>query len=390
MKRILVLLITVCLLLCMTTSAFATEEQEEISLRVYNWGEYISDGEDDSLDVIELFEETYPYIDVEYTTYATNEELYAKLCSGAASYDVIIPSDYMISRMIDEDMLQKLDFDNIPNYSDIMDVFTAPDYDPTGEYSVPYAWGTVCLIYNTTMVDEEITSWDALWDPTYTNRILMFNNSRDAFGIALIRLGYSLNTTDEDELAEAAASLAEQKNIIQAYVMDEIFDKMISGEAAVAPYYTGDGLIMAEENENLVVVIPEEGTNQFVDAMVIPTVAREKEAAELFINFMCETEVGLANIEYLGYSTPLESVYAELDDEIINDGLSYLDEDFLENYCETYINLPDETNTLLQEMWVDVLASGQASIFELIFLIIVMVAVGIGSMILLRRRKNNQ
>lgn len=387
MKKLLVLITCVCLLFLLPVSALGAEKQKPVSLRVYNWGEYISNGEDDSLDVVAEFQKRFPHIKVEYTTYATNEELYAKLRSGSANYDVIVPSDYMISRMIEEKMLEKLNFDNIPNFPDVMERFRNPSYDPTNEYSVPYTWGTVCLIYNTTMVEGELDSWDALWDVQYANQILMFNNSRDAFGIAAKRLGYSQNTTDETQLREIAESLKGQKQILQSYVMDEIFDKMSNGEAAVAPYYTGDGLIMAEENPDLAVSLPKEGTNLFVDAMVIPKGVRQKEAAETFINFMLETDVALANAEYLGYGTPVQSVFEELDEEIQQNPLSYPTDAFLKDSCETFINLPEQTSQLMQELWVDVLASDQSSVFELIFLLVVIVGCGTVTMVFLRRRK---
>lgn len=364
------------------------QAKEKVNLRVYNWGEYVSNGEDGTLDVISEFEKKYPYIDVEYTTYATNEELYAKLKSGAANYDVIVPSDYMVSRMIEEDMLEKINFDNIPNFKNVMDNFKNLSYDPTNEYSVPYTWGTVGIIYNKKLVDEKPTSWEALWDEKYTNMILMFNNSKDAFGIALKKLGYSQNSTDKKQLDEAAEELKRQKPVLQAYVMDEIFDKMSTGEAALAPYYAGDALTMISENPDLGFVVPEEGTNRFVDAMVIPKGVRYKEEAEIFINFMLEEEIAKANIEYLGYSTPMQNVYDDLDEEIKNDGISYPDKKILEK-CDTFINLPDETNQYVQELWVDILASGQSSVFELIFLIAVILGLGLFMIIYLRRRKKN-
>ncbi len=358
MKRWLSLLAVVFVMMVgMPASAFAASVAEPQTLRVYNWGEYVSDGSDGTLDVLAEFEERYPNIKLEYTTYASNEEMYAKLKSGSASYDVIIPSDYMVSRMIAEDMLLKLDFDNIPNFLDVMEDFKNPEYDPTNEYSVPYSWGTVCLIVNTDLVTEEVDSWNALWDINYDGNILIFNNSRDAFGIALKRLGFSQNSTDPEELELAKQSLIEQKGFLQSYVMDEIFDKMESGEAAIAPYYTGDGLIMQEENPALEVILPKEGTNLFVDAMVVPKGAKNKEGAETFINFMCETEIAYANvIDYLGYSTPIQSVYDQLDEEILNDGVSYPSEEYLAT-CDTFINLSDEDNKNLEEMWVDVMAA---------------------------------
>lgn len=390
MMRFLKRIACVCMALLLIPVVPITEaeakEKEKIELRVYNWGEYISDGVDDTLDVIAEFEKKYPYIDVQYTTYATNEELYAKLRSGSASYDVVIPSDYMISRMIEEDMLVKLNFDNIPNFSDVMDEFKNLEYDPTNEYSVPYTWGTVGIVYNTTMIEEVPSSWDALWNPDYANMVLMFDNCRDAFGIAMKRLGYSQNSTDHAQLEEAAESLMEQKTMLQAYVMDEIFDKMSSGEAAIAPYYAGDALVMMEENPDLAFVLPEEGTNRFVDAMVIPAGVRHKEEAELFINFMLETEIALANEEYIGYSTVQQSVYDQLDEEVLNNGFSYPSSEYLDK-CETFINLPDEENEYMQTLWADVKASGSSSVWELLFLITVIVGVGTATIVYLQKRK---
>ncbi|MGI5957899.1 MAG: ABC transporter substrate-binding protein [Massiliimalia sp.] len=378
--------VSAALLGILSASAPAMAADTTIDLRVYNWGEYISNGEDGSLDVVKEFENRNPNIKVEYNTYASNEELYAKLRSGSANYDVIIPSDYMVSRMIQEDMLEKLDFDRLPNYEDVMDSFKNLEYDPTNEYSVPYTWGTVGIIYNTKMVDEPVTSWDILWDPDYMGNILMFNNSRDAFGIALKRMGYSQNTTDPEILDQAAEDLKEQKQILQSYVMDEIFDKMSNGEAALAPYYAGDALTMIEDNPDLAFVVPEEGSNRFVDAMVIPKGVRHKEAAEDFINFMMEPEIALANIEYLGYSTPMQSVYDQLDEEVIHDGISYPSEDILDK-CDTFINLPEETNQYIQELWVDILASGSSSVWELVFLFAVILGLGGVAIFYLRKRK---
>jgi spermidine/putrescine transport system substrate-binding protein len=360
---------------------------EQVDLKVYNWGEYISDGSEGTLDVIQEFENRNPGITVSYTTYATNEELYAKLRSGSAKYDVIIPSDYMVSRMIEEDMLEKLNFDNIPNFKNVMSDFINPDYDPTNEYSVPYTWGTVGIIYNTQMVDDPVDSWEILWNPKYTNQILMFNNSRDAFGIALKLLGYSQNTTDHAILDEAAEKLTEQKGILQAYVMDEIFDKMSNGEAALAPYYAGDALIMMEDNPDLAFAIPKEGTNKFVDAMVIPEGTEHKQEAEQFINFMLEDDIAYANINFIGYSTPMKTVKEMLDPEVLNDGVSYPSEEVLSN-CESFINLPEETNVYMQELWVDILASGSSSVWELLFLFAVII--GLGSSVIIYLRKRNR
>ncbi len=334
-----------------------------ISINVYNWGEYIAvdDGEDGAYDVNREFEKLTG-IQVNYTTFASNEELYAKLKSGGTSYDIIIPSDYMISRMINEKMLEKLNFDNIPNKANIMDKFQTVDYDPKGEYSVPYTWGTVGIIYNTTLVDPEddVNSWDILWNEKYAKDILMFSNSRDAFAISLFRLGYSANTTNEEELQEAADELNKQKVLVQAYVMDEIFDKMGGGEAALAPYYAGDALVMIDENPDLGFAVPAEGTNLFVDAMCIPKGSKNKEAAEMYINFMCEALVAQKTCEYIGYSTPNQAAYELLDEEITSDPISYPDDTLLEN-TEAFIALPDATTRLYDSLWTSLMSQTGAS-----------------------------
>ncbi len=322
-----------------------------ISINVANWGEYLSVDDPGVIDVNKQFE-ALTGIKVNYTMYATNEELYAKLASGGSDYDIIIPSDYMISKLINENMLEKLDFDNIPNFEAyIGDSFKNPEYDPTNEYSVPYTWGLVCLIYNKTMVEEAPTSWSALWDERYSGNILMFNNPRDAFGIAQEYLGYSLNTEDASELDAAFELLKSQQGVVQAYVMDEIFDKMEGGSAALAPYYVGDAAVMMENNEDLDYVIPEEGTNKFVDAICIPKGSQNKEAAEMYINFLCETEIALANCEYIGYSTPHTAVYELLDEDIKNDTRRYPSDTFLSEKTETFRTLSDSANQYMQDLW---------------------------------------
>lgn len=322
---------------------------QNITLNVSNWGEYMSVNDDEVLDVNKAFEKLTG-ITVNYKTVPTNEELYAKL-QGGADYDIIIPSDYMISRLAKENMLQPLNFENIPNFEYIGERFVNPDYDTENLYSVPYMWGLVCIVYNTSIIKDEIDSWEALWNSEYKNKILMPNNPRDAFGIALLKNGYSVNTTDEDELNKALSALKEQKPILQAYVMDEIYDKMEGGSAAIGTYYVGDVIVMCESNEDLAYVLPKEGTNSFVDAMCIPTAAKNKEAAEMYINFLCETEVALANCEYIGYSTPQVEAFELLDDETKNNFAQYPDEEYLSAKTEGFINLPDETNLLYDQMW---------------------------------------
>ena len=311
---------------------------------VYNWGEYI----DESL--LDAFEQETG-ITVNYYTFSTNEEMYAKLKSGGATYDVIIPSDYMISRMIQEDMLEQIDYENIPNFTNIDDLYVNPDYDPENLYSVPYMWGTVGIVYNTTMVTGPVDSWSVLFDEQYAGQILMFDNSRDAFGIALKYLGYSANTTDEAQLREACDLLIQAKPLFQAWVMDQIFDKMAGNEAALGPYYAGDAITMIDENPDLAFVVPKEGSNIFVDAMCIPKGAQHKENAEAFINYLCGDDAAVANAEYIGYSTPSKTAYALLPDEIKNDEIIYPPQNVLEK-CESYINLPDETLALYDSLWV--------------------------------------
>lgn len=326
---------------------------QDISINVYNWGEYISDGsESGTVDVNKEFEKLTG-IKVNYTTYATNEEMYAKMKGGGADYDIIIPSDYMISRMIKEDMLAKIDYNAMPNTKYIMDNFKGLEYDANDEYSVPYMWGTVGIIYDKDIVTEENIGWDILWDKKYAGNILMFDNPRDAFAIAQNLLGYSLNTESSDELKNAAEKLKEQKPLVQAYVMDQVFDKMGAGEAAVAPYYAGDAVTLMQDYDNLGFAIPESGTNIFVDAVCIPKTSKNIEAAQMYINFLCEPEISLANCNSIGYSTPNSATFDMLDDEIKNDGISYPDEEFQKNKCTTFINLSDEANQLMQDLWTE-------------------------------------
>lgn len=326
-----------------------------ISINVYNWGEYISTGADEgTLDVNGEFEKLTG-IKVNYTNYATNEELYAKLKGGGASYDVIIPSDYMISKMIKENLVQPLDMDNIPNFRYIMDNFRNQAYDPTNDYSVPYTWGTVGIIYDKTMIDipEEEIDWDLLWNEDYADQILMFDNPRDAFAIGEIMLGYSLNTEDPEELENVARKLTQQKKIVQGYVMDEVFDKMGAGDALIAPYYAGDALTILEENEDLEFVVPDSGTNLFIDAMCIPTSARQKEAGEMYINFMCEPDIAFANIDYICYSTPHQSAYDMLDEEVRESHVSYPDSQFIADKTTVFVNLSDEASLKMQNLWTE-------------------------------------
>ena len=312
-------------------------------VNVYNWGVYIDES------VLEDFT-AETGIKVVYDTFESNEAMYGVLKNEGASYDVVIPSDYMISRMIEEDMLEPLNFDNIPNFEDVDPALKNPDYDPENLYSVPYMWGLLGIIYNTSMVEETPTSWDIMFDENYSGQILMFNNSRDAIGIALKQLGYSYNTTDENQIKEAVDLLIQQKPLVQSYVMDDIFEKMQSGSAAIGAYYYGDFLTMQEVNPDLAFCLPEEGTNLYVDAMCIPKNAENKENAEIFINYMCSTQAGLKNCEEIWYSSPLLSVREELDPEVSGDPYAYPGESILAQ-CESFKNLPADTLALYDSEW---------------------------------------
>ena len=350
----------IALVLCMvlTLGCFAgvaSAKGDKVTLYVYNWGQYIAEGDDDSIDVIAAFEEAYPNIKVKYSTYDSNESMYAKLSGGGITVDVIIPSDYMVGRMRQEGMLQELNYDNIPNAQYIDPSFRGMAYDPEDKYSVPYTWGTVGIIYNTKYVDEaDVTGWELLWNEKYADKILMFDNSRDAFGIAEYLLGYDVNTTDEAELKACADKLAEQKPVVQQYVMDQIFDAMENEEAWIAPYYAGDYLTMVEENEDLAFYRPaHQGYNVFIDAMCIPTCAQEKEAAELFINFMCSPEISAANLDFIGYSVPASASKEYMDEEVVNDPVSYPDAEELRN-ATSFDYLPEEVSRKMESLFMAV------------------------------------
>ena len=358
MKKILSLILVTVMLLGLVgcgQETVAEGNKNQVTLNVYNWGQYIADGSDDSLDIVAAFEEAYPWIDVNYATFDSNEIMYSKLSNGGITVDLIFPSDYMVARMIDEGMLLPIDYSNIPNYQYIDEEFKNTAFDPENKYSVPYTWGTVGIIYNSAYVDEEdLTGWELLWNEKYADKILMFDNSRDAFGIAALLQGYSINTTVESQLQDCAAALARQKPVVQQYVMDQIYDLMENEEAWIAPYYAGDYLIMAEENENLQFFLPmEQGFNMFIDAMCIPTCCQEKEAAELFINFLCEPEIAAANMDWVGYGVPLSAAKEFMDEEVVNDPVSYPDQEMLVNGT-SYDYLPTEISRHVESLFMKV------------------------------------
>ena len=355
MKKVICVVLSVLLAVSCLAGLSGCGSSKKTTLYVYNWGQYISEGDDGSLDVIAAFEEAYPNIRVQYSTYDSNEIMYSKLSNGGITVDVIIPSDYMIGRMVQEGMLEELNFSNIPNYQYIDDSFKNTSYDPENKYSVPYTWGTVGIIYNTKYVDEaDVTGWELLWNDKYAGKILMFDNSRDAFGIAEYLLGYDVNTTDEAELQACAAKLAEQKPVVQQYVMDQIFDAMENEEAWIAPYYAGDYLTMVEENPDLAFYRPTaQGYNMFIDAMCIPTCCQEKEAAEAFINFLCSPEISSANMAFLGYSVPSTAAKELMDPEVAGSEVAYPDADTLTTGT-SFNFLPEETSRYMESLFMEV------------------------------------
>ena len=313
---------------------------------VYNWGEYLDP------EVLTLFEQETG-IDVVYEEFETNEILYPKISSGAIAYDVICPSDYMIQRMIENNLLAEINFDNIPNVKNIGKDYMeqSRQFDPENKYSVPYCWGTVGILYNKTMVDEPITSWSVLWDEKYKDNILMQDSVRDAFGVTLKYLGYSLNSTDLDELTEARDLLIKQKPLVQAYVIDQVRDKMIGNEAAIGVIYSGEAIYTQMENPDLEYVIPEEGSNIWIDSWVIPKNAENKENAEKFINFLCRPEIALMNFEYITYSTPNIEARKLIEDEAIrNSEIAFPDLSKYDN-LETFQYLGTEADQTYGELW---------------------------------------
>lgn len=372
MKKLITLLISLLLLLSvMPTTALADDEyftQEQIdyyknlglqgtTVNVYNWGEYISDGSEGSMDVVYQFERLTG-AKVNYTNFESNENMYSKLSGGGVSYDVIVPSDYMIDRLIDEDMLLPLDYDNIPNMKYINEKYSHLYYDPDQIYTVTYNVGTTVLIYNTKLVSEKPTSWNVLWDEQYRDKVLMFNNPRDAFAIAQAVLGQDFNSNNEQDWAQAAELLAKQKDLVNpVYVMDEVFNLMESGEYAFATYYAGDYLLMLENNEDLDYCYPEEGVNEFYDALCIPNCSKNKKGGEAFINFMHEPQVAYENCEYIYYHSPNVTVENNEESSLYEEPVIYP-----ENIkTQVFKNLPQNIIELENNLWTQV-KSGKLSV----------------------------
>ena len=370
MKKIISILIclVITVLPCLSMSSCSSQKEDVITLYVYNWGEYISDGSEGSLDVKAAFEDWYyenfgskngTRVKVNYSTYSSNEDLYAKITSETVNYDVIVPSDYMVQRLREEGYLAKLNFDNIQNIENVLPEFLGDNafYDKGNVYSVPYLYGMIGIIYNTDMVspdEENIGSWALMWDEDYKGNILQFNNSRDAFGTAQYYLGVDVNSATEEQWRDALKLLKEQKKIVQGYVMDEIFNKMENGSAAIAAYYAGDFLAMYEENDKLEFFYPKEGTNLYVDAMCIPKASKNKEIAERYIDFMLSKEAAIANAEYTYYASPNKLV---VEDENYKSYMAEIKEDayekmYPENVTATsYENLTEEKLVLLNSLW---------------------------------------
>lgn len=374
--------------------------QDKTVLNVYNWGMNIADGSDDTMDIIAEFERRNPDIDVRYSTYDSNEALYSKLKNGGVTVDVIIPSDYMIARMIDEDMLLELDFANIPNYQYIDDNFKNPSYDPENKYSVPYTWGTVGILYNTKYVDEaDVTGWELMWNEKYAGKILMIDNARDAFGIAQYLLGYDVNTTDRGELLACVEKLKAQKPVVQQYVMDQIYTTMENEEAWIAAYYAGDCMLMMDENPDLAFYLPEEqGFNLFTDAMCIPACAREKEAAERFINFMTDPEISGANMDYICYASPSSEAKNYMEDYLAESEVVYPGKEVQEK--GTAFNfLPEEVSREMDQLFMEVRSTdsgGESRTEDTLFLIVLGgfviagVAFAVSSFVKKVKRKNHK
>lgn len=314
-------------------------------LNVYNVGDYI----DESL--IDEFEEKTG-IKVQYSTYDTNEMMYQKVKSGSTKYDLVFPSDYMVQKMISEGLVKKINYNNIPNYKYIDKEFKDAKYDPTNEYSVPYMWGTLGIVYNKKMVDDKVDSWDILWNPKYKRNILMFDSVRDTMGVSLKKLGYSMNTVKQSEITKAKKLLEKQKPLVLAYVNDDGKDRMIAGEAAMGIFYSGDFPLMRDENPDLEYSIPKEGTNKWTDAMCIPYTADNPDWAEAFINFLCDPDVNAKNTEYIGYSTPESIAKEKLEDEVKNDKALYPDKSILEK-CEAFLDLENSIK-MYDRAWIEV------------------------------------
>lgn len=349
-KRILAVLMAALMILALAGCGAGSSGAEEV-VYVYNWGEYIDET------VIDQFEEETG-IQVVYDTFETNEAMYPIIEQGQTVYDAVCPSDYMIQKMIANGLLAEINYDNVPNMEYIGQAYldASQGFDPGNKYSVPYTWGTVGILYNTTMVDEPITSWSVLWDEKYANEILMQKSVRDAFAVALAYQGCSINSTSEEELLAARDLLIEQKPLVQAYVVDQVRDKMIGNEAALGVIYSGEYLYCKEENPDLAYVVPEEGSCLWFDSWVIPANAENKENAEAWINFLCRPDIALKNFEYITYATANTGAMEQIDGDILNDTGVFANQEIMDR-CEVFTWMGDEADALYNACWTEVLAS---------------------------------
>lgn len=347
LKRVLAAVMIGTLALSVTACSGGDSSEKQV-LNVYNWGDYIDE------EVLDIFEEETG-IRVNYETFATNEDMYVKIKNGSTDYDIAIPSDYMIEKMVNEGLLETIDTASLENYGQIDDFFKHLSYDPENQYSVPYMWGTVGIVYNKTMVGEVPTSWNALWDEDYKGQIFMYQSQRDVLAVALKKLGYSLNTRDLAELEEAKQALVEQRKLVDpTYVGDNIKDSMIAGEAAMCFMYSGDAVYCMDYNEDLGYVVPEEGSNYWFDGIVIPKTCQNKEAAMKFIDFLCRPDIALMNTEYIGYASPNNGALEMLDEETKSNPAYNPDQSVLDK-CELFYDL-GEFILEYDRIWTEVLA----------------------------------
>lgn len=349
MKKIAITLLVALLVAALPTAlAEADKPFAGTEIKVYNWYDYIDTA------VLDIFEEETG-IHVNYVNFSQNEDMYTRLSTGAEVYDVVIPSEYMIERLIKEDLVAELDLDNIPNMENVLDNLLDPIYDPGNAHSVPYMWGTLGIVYNTDMVDEPVTSWNALLDEKYAGSIFMMDSFRDTIGLALKVQGYSMNSHDEDELAAAGEWLMAQKDsgVVAGYILDQAKDMMAANEAAMAVMYSGDALYAMEKNEALAYAIPDEGSNIWVDGMCVPKASQNKAAAECFINFMCRPDIAQMNMEEIYYSSPIKQVVANLsEEELASTAMNPTDE--MVARCEYYVDISDVAY-MYDDIWMDVL-----------------------------------
>lgn len=346
MKKIVTLVLLTVLVLSI---AGCGKKEDKVVLNVFNWGDYIEE------EVLAEFEEETG-IQINYETFDTNEAMYTKVKQGGTNYDVCFPSDYMIEKMISEDMLYEIDLKNISNFDQVIDRFKNLEFDPENKYSIPYLWGTVGIIYNKTVVDEPVDSWGIFWNEKYEKQMLMIDSQRDTFMVAQKLLGNSMNDSSLEVMEAAKQKLIEQKPLVLAYVGDNVKDMMINEEAAIATAWSGEALMMMESNENLQYVVPKEGTNMWFDNMVIPKNSEHKKEAEMFINFMTRPEVAFKNADYIGYSTTNSGAYEMMDEEVQNNEVSYPSAEVLEE-CEVYIDLGPEYIENLDRAWTELKAN---------------------------------